>query len=451
MSIVIYNSLKNTKEKFIPINKNNIKLYVCGPTVYDYPHIGNARSVVVYDIIYRILKHFYKRVTYVRNITDIDDKIIIKAHKDNKSIQEIVTYYSKVFDHNAKFLNCLSPDIEPKVTDHIDVIIEMIKILIANGHAYQINGNVYFDIRSCKNYGILSGRKIENSITGSRITVKDEKKHPEDFILWKKDEKFWDSPWSKGRPGWHIECSAMSNHYLGKNFDIHGGGEDLQFPHHENEIAQSTCANVGSIFAKYWIHNGFITIDGHKMSKSLGNVITIKELYDNKIDGKVIRYALLNTHYKKPLDWNSKIINAAAAALKKIYNVFNNIGFKKGEVSRKFFDPFIKSLYDDFNTPKAISEVHNLVSHINSLNIIESNEQLNDLMYTLDQELQFIGLEYRNDIKIEQEEIEHLIMLRNKARNNKDYTVADKIREQLLQKGIILMDKEGRTNWYKKI
>ncbi len=310
MSIDIFltNNLTNKKEKFVPQIEDNVRMYVCGPTVYDDPHIGNARPLIVFDILFKIFKNKYSKVTYVRNITDIDDKII-KSSKDNKiSIGDLTKKISDSFSEDCIYLNCDTPNYQPKATDHIPEMIEMIKELIKKKFAYENNRHVYFEVKKFKDYGKLSNKNLDELIAGSRIEISDNKKNSEDFVLWKpsnEDEPSWDSPWGKGRPGWHLECSAMSKKYLGKEFDVHGGGIDLLFPHHENEIAQSRCANDNEVFANYWLHNAFITMSNEKMAKSQGNILKIKDFRD-KISGQVLRLALMSAHYKQPLDWNDR-------------------------------------------------------------------------------------------------------------------------------------------------
>ena len=329
----IFNSLTKRKENFVPINKNKIRMYVCGPTVYDYPHIGNARPLVVFDVLYRLLKKIYSndKVIYVRNITDIDDKIIESSKKNNKNIGELTKTITDSFHKDCKYLNCLEPSFEPKATEYIKEMINMVANLIKNKHAYENEKHVYFSVSSFKKYGKLSNKNSEELVAGSRVEVSKYKKDPLDFVLWKPSETNdpgWDSPWGRGRPGWHLECSVMSEKFLGKKFDIHGGGLDLIFPHHENEIAQSCCSNKTDIFANYWIHNGFVTFDKEKMSKSIGNIVEIHKLREN-INGQVIRLALLSSHYKQPLDWNEKLIKESQNTLNKWYGQFektNSVG-----------------------------------------------------------------------------------------------------------------------------
>ena len=322
----IHNTLGNKKEAFIPIDKNHIRIYACGPTVYNYAHIGNARMAVVCDLLARFLRKIYPKVTYVSNITDIDDKIINASLETNTPINELTAKYEKIYNENMSELGVLGPDIQPRATDHIKEMIELIDKLVNQNNAYVADNHVLFDVSSYENYGLLSGRNKEDQIAGSRVEVADYKNNSGDFVLWKpsnEDQPGWDSPWGRGRPGWHIECSAMSEKTLSLPFDIHGGGVDLTFPHHENEIAQSCAAHKfkdPKEYAKYWIHNGFVTMDGEKMSKSLGNIFLVNDLI-KKYPGETLRLALISTHYRQPLNWNSKIIDQAQKNLDRIYRV----------------------------------------------------------------------------------------------------------------------------------
>ncbi len=357
LDIFLTNNLTNKKEKFIPKDKNNVRMYVCGPTVYDDPHIGNARPVVVFDILFKILKNKYPNVTYVRNITDVDDKIIKSSKENNISISELTKKITQSFNEDCIYLNCEQPNHEPKATEHISEMIEMISELIKKGFAYENNKHVYFEVKKFKDYGQLSNKKLDELVAGSRIEVSDNKKNPEDFVLWKPsetDEPSWDSPWGKGRPGWHLECSAMSKKYLGNEFDVHGGGVDLLFPHHENEIAQSRCANDSKAFANYWLHNAFITMSNEKMAKSQGNILKIKDFRNNK-SGQVLRMALMSAHYRQPLDWNDKLLEECENTISKWYNVYLNIKTKL-----KISDEILKPLLDDLNTPGYIANLHKL-------------------------------------------------------------------------------------------
>ena len=444
MDIFLTNNLTNKKEQFVPKNSKNVGMYVCGPTVYDDPHIGNARPLVIFDILFKLLKNTFSKVTYVRNITDIDDKIIKSSQDQKISTKELTEKITTSFFEDCKFLNCENPTHQPKATEHIDLMIEMINQLIKKGFAYENNNHVYFEVKKFSDYGKLSNKKLDDLIAGSRVEVSDNKKNSEDFVLWKpsnKDEPSWNSPWGKGRPGWHLECSAMSKKFLGNEFDIHGGGIDLIFPHHENEIAQSRCANDSKIFAKYWIHNAFITMSNEKMAKSQGNILKIKD-FRNKISGQVIRLALMSAHYKQPLDWNDKLLNDCQNTLDKWYRIYSP-DIKSVKVSEEVLKP----LYEDLNTPGYIANLHQLYEKANK---------------GLDKELfisacKFVGLFHENNEQwekfkkdkalISETEINNKIELRNKARDNKNYKEADRIRDELLDKGVLIEDKDGKTLW----
>jgi len=444
MDIFLTNNLTNKKELFVPRDNKNIGMYVCGPTVYDDPHIGNARPLVVFDILFKLLKNKFDKVSYVRNITDIDDKIIKSSQEQKISTKELTEKVTKSFLEDCKYLNCENPTYQPKATEHIDLMIEMTKELIKKGFAYENNKHVYFEVKKFSDYGKLSNKKLEDLIAGSRVEISENKKNSEDFVLWKpsnKDEPAWDSPWGKGRPGWHLECSAMSKKFLGKEFDIHGGGIDLVFPHHENEIAQSRCANETKVFANYWIHNAFITMSNEKMAKSQGNILKIKN-FRKKISGQVIRLALMSAHYKQPLDWNDKLLNNCQNILDKWYRVYSQ-DIKSVELT----DEILKPLYEDINTPGYIAKLHQLYEKANM-------GQGKELFLSA---CKFIGLlnenneqweSYKkNNASITEIEIQSKIDLRNKARANKDYKEADKIRDELLNKGVLIEDKDGKTLW----
>ena len=446
MNLKIYNSKSKSKENFTPINKNEIRMYVCGPTVYDDPHIGNARPIVVFDILFKIFKKNYPKVTYVRNITDVDDKIIKSSKENNISISELTRKVTKSFSEDCDYLNCEKPTHQPKATENIDLMIEMISELIKKGFAYENNKHVYFEVKKFKDYGQLSNKKLEELIAGSRVEVSENKKNSEDFVLWKPsedDEPSWESPWGKGRPGWHLECSAMSKKFLGDEFDVHGGGIDLLFPHHENEIAQSRCANDTKIFAKFWMHNAFITMSNEKMAKSQGNILKIKD-FRNKISGQVLRLALLSAHYKQPLDWNDKLLDDCQNTINKWYNSYLDI-----ENNSKVSDEILQPLYDDLNTPGYIANLHQLYDKAQ-----KGNDEDKSLFVSA---CQFVGLlneSKENWLKfkiskalISEKEILQKIQERNKARENKNYEEADKIRNELLDKGVLIEDKDGKTTW----
>jgi len=444
MDIFLTNNLTNKKELFVPRDKKNIGMYVCGPTVYDDPHIGNARPLVIFDILYKILKNNFSKVTYVRNITDIDDKIIQSSQDQKISTKELTEKITLSFLEDCKFLNCESPSHQPKATEHINLMIEMINQLIKKGFAYEKNNHVYFEVKKFSEYGKLSNKNLEDLISGSRIEVSENKKSSEDFVLWKpsnSDEPSWESPWGNGRPGWHLECSAMSKKFLGSEFDIHGGGIDLIFPHHENEIAQSRCANDTKTFAKYWIHNAFITMSNEKMAKSQGNILKIKN-FRNNTSGQVIRLALMSAHYKQPLDWNDKLISDCQNTLNKWYRIYSS-DIKTVQVTKEVLKP----LYEDLNTPGYIANLHQLYEQANK----GENKEL------FISACKFIGLlnenneqweKYKKDkASISETEITSKIDLRNKARANKDYKEADRIRDDLFDKGVLIEDKDGKTLW----
>ena len=442
--IYLTNSLGGKKEVFRPADPKKIKMYVCGPTVYDDPHIGNARPIVIFDILYKIFKKNYQKVTYVRNITDVDDKIINFSKENNISISELTKKVTKSFSEDCNYLNCELPTHEPKATEHINLMIQMISELIKKGYAYEINNHVYFEVKKFKDYGKLSNKKLEELIAGSRIEVSENKKNSEDFVLWKpskSDEPYWESPWGKGRPGWHLECSAMSKKYLGKEFDVHGGGIDLLFPHHENEIAQSRCANGTKVFANYWLHNAFITMSNEKMAKSQGNILKIKD-FRSKISGQVLRLALISAHYKQPLDWNDKLLEDCKNTIDKWYNVFL-------PSNKELDNEIIKPLYDDINTPGYIANLHKLYDKA-SKGSDEDKKIFNSAcnFIGLFQETKEEWLKYKKDkADISEAEIENKIELRNKARSNKKYKEADDIRDYLLDKGVLIEDKDGKTIW----
>ena len=445
--IHLSNSLGNKKEKFEPLDKKNIGMYVCGPTVYDDPHIGNARPIVVFDILFKVLKCKYgkKSVTYVRNITDIDDKIINSSKEKNISISELTEKITKTFHDDCDYLNCEQPDYEPKATENIKLMIEMIKELISKDYAYQSENHIYFKVKNFKDYGKLSNKKLEDLIAGSRVDISENKSNPEDFVLWKpssEDEPSWSSPWGKGRPGWHLECSVMSKKYLGDNFDIHGGGRDLIFPHHENEIAQSVSAN-NKKFANYWVHNGFITISKEKMSKSQGNILKIKS-FKQKYNGQVLRLALMSSHYKQPLDWNDKLMDECYRTIDKWYSCYLKLS-KKVLID----DENLLPLYDDLNTPGYISVIHKLFDKAKSGND-KDKEKFNaacNFIGLLEQSKEEWLSFKKNKIEISEKEIISMIDQRNDARDNKNYNLADKIRKELSDKGVLIEDKDGKTTW----
>ena len=446
MTIKIFNTFNKKKELFQPVNKDKVCMYVCGPTVYDDPHIGNARPIVVFDILFKIFKKKYPKVTYVRNITDVDDKIINSSKEKNISISDLTNTVIKSFDKDCNYLNCDIPTHQPKATEHIDIMIEMISDLTKKGFAYEENQHVYFEVNKFKDYGKLSNKNLDELIAGSRVEVSDNKKNSQDFVLWKPskdDEPSWDSPWGKGRPGWHLECSAMSKKLLGNEFDIHGGGIDLLFPHHENEIAQSRCANDTKVFANYWLHNAFITMSNEKMAKSQGNILKIKD-FRNKVSGQVLRLALMSAHYKQPLDWNDKLLNDCQNTISKWYNVYSS-DYHEEEVD----DEILKPLYDDLNTPGYIANLHKLYEKAQKGNSTDKalfTSACNFIGLLNETEIEWLEFK-KNKLSINEAEILDKIEQRNKARKDKNYEEADKIRDELLDKGVLIEDKDGKTTW----
>ena len=446
-NLQISNSLTRSKDLFKPINPKKVGMYVCGPTVYANPHVGNGRSLVVFDLLFRVLVQIYgkENVIYIRNITDVDDKIIEASKQVNTSIDKITTEVTNNFHQNTKDLNCLVPSVEPKATEHIKEMIEMINSLIKKKLAYENKGHVFFLISEFKNYGKLANKNLEELKVGSRIEVSKLKKNPLDFILWKPalgDEPGWDSPWGRGRPGWHLECSVMSEKYLGKKFDIHGGGLDLLFPHHENEIAQSCSNNSSDVLANYWVHNGFLTMKKEKMSKSLGNIETITDVL-KRYNGQVIRLALLSAHYKQPLDWSESLLERSKATLEKWYKLYDEKQTKTNSVES------FSILLDDLNTPKYFAKLHELFDLASSGNK-SKKEEFNEacrLIGIFNENKE--SLEKRKKIlaKIDEKHILEQIESRIQARNSGDYKLADKIRDELLENGIVIEDKQNKTEW----
>ena len=454
--IYLHNTLKQRKDKFVPIDANNVRMYVCGPTVYDKAHLGNAKTPVVYDVLYRLLCYVYgkEHVTYVSNITDVDDKILNKHKETGKSIREITEQtYNWYIDDMAK-LNVLSPNYRPRATEYIPEMIKLVELLLKNGHAYIADKQVLFDVDSMPNYGFLSGRSMKEMVAGARVEIADYKKNPADFILWKPseaDQPGWNSPWGYGRPGWHLECSAMSSKLLGNDFDIHGGGSDLIFPHHENECAQSCCAYPGTHFAHYWVHTGMLMINGVKMSKSLGNFYTVDEILA-KYPAEALRLLFLTTHYHQPFNFTFEGLEQAKAILDKFYNALlknADIPAEKTEPSEKL----IAALSDDLNTPLALSYLHETLGNLNKAETREerikykselmANAYMLGLLYN-DAESWFKGAASEDD-----SEIEALIAKRTEAKKNKDWAAADAIRNELKERGIVLEDSPTGTTWKK--
>ena len=437
----IYNSLTKQKEEFVPIDKEHVRLYFCGPTVYNQLHIGNYRAALVADLLSKTVKGIFPKVSYVSNITDIDDKIIKAASDQDCSITDITQKYYKKFMEDAALLGIAKPDIQPFATDYVDEMIDYIQQLITNGTAYEINGNVLFDVSKFTNYGCLSDRCIESQDSGSRIKVEEYKKNPNDFILWKpssESEPGWDSPWGTGRPGWHLECSVMSESSLGVPFDIHGGGNDLKFPHHDNEIAQ-TCGfhnnSDPTCFAKYWVHNGFLNLADEKMSKSLGNVVYIDDLIKD-YKGNEIRLALLSTHYRQPIPWSLNVLNQAVSIAKKIKRFTSPYPNKN-----KFFSDtkIAEAILDDLNTPKALSIMQEIMNEPDNFNL---EKEISTYKYIFEGSSQDLSISKEDEDKINQ-----LIELRLTAKNNGDYDTADNIRDELSKMNVAIKDIDGKTEW----
>ena len=437
----IYNSLTKQKEEFVPIDKEHVRLYFCGPTVYNQLHIGNYRAALVADLLSKTVKGIFSKVSYVSNITDIDDKIIKAATDQGCSITDITQKYYTKFMEDAALLGIAKPDIQPFATDYVDEMIDYILQLITNGTAYEINGNVLFDVSKFTNYGCLSDRCIEDQDSGSRIKVEGYKNNPNDFILWKPSsdtEPGWDSPWGTGRPGWHLECSVMSESSLGVPFDIHGGGNDLKFPHHDNEIAQ-TCGfhnnSDPTCFAKYWVHNGFLNLADEKMSKSLGNVVYIDDLIKD-YKGNEIRLALLSTHYRQPIPWSTNVLNQAVSIVKKIKRFTSSYPNKN-----KFFaDTKIgEAILDDLNTPKALATMQEI---INTPENFELEKEVSTYKYIFEGSSQDLSIS-----KADEDKINDLIALRLEAKNTGDYQTADNIRDELSKMNVDIKDIGGKTEW----
>ena len=451
-SFNLYNTLNGKKEVLKAIDPKHLKIYACGPTVYNYAHIGNARMAVVFDTLVRTLRSIYPKVTYVSNITDIDDKIIEAAIDQNVDISTITEKYTQIYNEDMSKLNVLAPDVQPKATEYISEMIELIEDLISKGFAYEKEGHVLFHVPTYNNYGKLSKINREEQIAGSRVEVAPFKKDPADFILWKpstENQPGWESPWGFGRPGWHTECSAMSKKTLGLPFDIHGGGRDLIFPHHENEIAQSCCSSANiedpSSYAKYWMHNGFVTIEGEKMSKSLGNIILVRELTDS-YHGEVIRLALLSSHYRQGLDWNEKIIHQAKKLLNKMYAILDDLKSINITKSDSSNNEDISILLDDLNTPGLIAELNKIAKDYNS--DASDKESVKSKLLLIGSVLGIFQDKSFNQVSEElRQKIEVLIAKRNNAKKDKNFDMADQIRNELNELGIEIKDTSEGTSW----
>ena len=453
----IFNTLSGKKEIFEPIEDNKIRMYVCGMTVYDDTHIGHARTFLSFDLIVRYLRSIDYEVQYIRNITDVDDKIIARAEELSINPSELTKDCINSMHKDFKALGMISPDAEPRATENIDSIISLITKLIDKGHAYVGESDVYFSTESFEEYGKLSKRKLEDMLSGARIDIDLDKKNPADFVLWKKDTEGlkWDSPWGPGRPGWHIECSAMSMDALGETFDIHGGGSDLKFPHHENEIAQSECV-TGKEFAKVWMHTGSLRIDEQKMSKSLKNFITIKEAL-NDSSSEVLRFFLISSHYRSPLNYSDEGLKEAKNSLDRLYNSLQDLSYETDEhIPSEYSEKFHDAMQDDFNSPSAISVLFEMVKQINILKKEDQLSHANALASELISLSNILGILSENPeeyftsgINLSNQDIEQAIERRNKARKEKDFELSDKIRDDLLKEGIILEDKGTKTIWKK--
>ena len=455
MPLTLYNTMTGEKELFEPLSPDTVTMYVCGPTVYNLAHIGNARPVVVFDTLFRLLQTQYSKVIYARNITDVDDKIIAAAKEGDRSIESVTEEYTAKYREDMAALNALPPTLEPHATHNIDAMIALTSTLIEKGHAYESAGHVLFAVESMEDYGKLSNRSLEDMLAGARVEVAHYKRHPGDFVLWKPADAAdpgWESPWGRGRPGWHLECSAMIRAHLGETIDIHGGGRDLIFPHHENEIAQSRCAHGGD-YVRYWMHNAYLDIDGEKMSKSLGNFRTVRGLLKS-YRGEVLRFALLSAHYRSPLNFSAELLDQAQSTLDSLYGTLREVEGIELDVDVPLAgEAFYQALNDDLNTPVAIAEIHALAKQLNKAmdedkpalkaRIIAAGNLLGILGQDPQEWLQNAG----SDDAITAEEIETLIQARADAKADKDFARADEIREDLLAKGVLLEDSRDGTKW----
>jgi cysteinyl-tRNA synthetase len=460
MTLRLYNTLTRQKEDFKPLDPSNVRMYVCGPTVYDFAHIGNARPVIVFDVLFRLLRHLYgaDHVKYIRNITDVDDKINARALQDypdlplNEAIRRVTEKTANQFHADVKALGCLEPTQQPRATEFIAQMIDMIRVLISKNHAYEAGGEVLFDVSSMKDYGALSNRKLEEQQAGARVAVEAHKKNPSDFVLWKlssAEEPGWESPWGRGRPGWHIECSAMSKSYLGEIFDIHGGGLDLIFPHHENEIAQSRCAHGTKVMANVWMHNGFLQVEGQKMSKSLGNFVTINEVL-TQWSGDAVRYAMLMTHYTQPIDWTRTKLVESRKSLQKFFSWYMEpeTGFETDYDPAAPHADVLEALKDDLNTVEAFASLHRQASALGDRSTqagLTHNRNLSEFSRSLD----LLGLTPRPPTTvIDTTKVDALVSARLIARAAKDWKESDRIRDELTAMGVSIKDnKDGTTSW----
>lgn len=460
MTFTLYNTMTAKKEPFEPLVPDTVTMYVCGPTVYNLAHIGNARPVIVFDTLFRLLQTHYSAVVYARNITDVDDKIIVAARENSRSIESLTEEFTVKYREDMAQLNALPPSLEPRATHNIDAMIELTRTLIEKGHAYQSQAHVLFAVESMEDYGKLSNRALDDMLAGARVEVAEYKRHPGDFVLWKPAadaDPGWDSPWGRGRPGWHLECSAMIRQHLGDTIDIHGGGRDLIFPHHENEIAQSRCAHGGD-YVRYWMHNAYVDIDGEKMSKSLGNFRTVRDLLQS-YRGEVLRFALLSAHYRSPLNFSAALLEQAQTTLDSLYSTLRDVQHVDIDRSKDVClaqEPFYHALNDDLNTPIAIAEIHALAKQLHKAEagakpslkarILVAGNLLGILQQDAAEWLQGAV----SEDAISAEEIEALITERREAKLAKDYSRADEVRQALLAQGVVLEDSREGTQWKRK-
>ena len=456
MAISLYNTLNRSKEAFEPIDPGNVRVYVCGPTVYDYAHIGNARPVVVFDVLYRLLRHVYGEdcVTYVRNITDVDDKIIEAARQTGEPIDAITGRYAEVFQADMAALGALPPDVEPRATDHVPEMIAMIERLIGKEHAYAVEGHVLFSVATMADYGTLSRHGRDELIAGARVEIAPYKRDPADFVLWKPsgaDQPGWHSPWGRGRPGWHLECSAMSKKHLGETFDIHGGGQDLIFPHHENEIAQSTCAH-GKPFVNLWMHNGYVTVDGEKMAKSAGNFHTVHDLLD-RAPGEAIRLGLLTGQYRQPLDFSLAALDRAKTALDRLYTALAGASDVAASDAAGAAAPVVEALSDDLNTPRALAEMHALAGTLNRSDDARERARAKAGLIFAGELTGLLAQDpeswFKGESEAGEDTIEVLVAARSRARTARDFAEADRIRDELMKThNVVVEDRpDGSSEW----
>lgn len=461
MSLKVYNTATRQKEEFTPLDPKRVTVYACGPTVYNLIHVGNARPIVVFDVLFRILRSIYGdgSVVYARNITDVDDKINAAARENKEPIKALTDRFTVALHEDISKLNVLPPSIEPRATDHIEEMLALVTRLIEKGHAYEAEGHVLFAVESMAEYGQLSNRKLEDMEMGARVEVADYKRHPGDFVLWKpSDEQTpgWESPWGFGRPGWHLECSAMIEKHLGKTIDIHAGGRDLIFPHHENERAQSCCANDGEDFAKYWMHNGYITTSGDKMSKSEDNFFTLRDVL-NKAPGEALRHFLLSGHYRSGLDWSKENLQQSRSSMDSFYTALRAVQDLPLDQEIGAAEPVVQALHDDLNTPLALSELHELTSRLNKADNEDEQARLKSLLINSADLIGLLQMKPEDWFKWQGEseagsglsdaDIQLLVEQRIEARTNKDFATADQLRDELVDAGIVLEDGAGGTQW----